>query len=152
MGAAFKFIMGLFSTKTTLIYWFIGLILSTLIGAGVLQYNSMKNTIVQSAKEIKKQKALAIKASEQIDTLKSINEQNIQNTQKLESDYNKTIVSLEAKYKKEKEQVKVIVKIKERIRYVAKYDNGSVAPVLRDTLSWLRAAQATENNSTKNSD
>jgi len=150
MSAVFNFVMGLFSGKTSLIYLVVGLILSAIVAAGVLKYNSMENTIIQSAKKITKQKALLTKANEQIDMLASTNKQNMQKTHKLESDYKKTIISLEEKCKKEKEKIKVIVKIKERIKYVAKYDDGSVAPVLSDTLSWLRTAQ--DSNSTKNSD
>ena len=100
-------------------------------------------------KQIQEHELTIAMQGDRILALKNLNKENINQLQRLVVDHNRTLNILETKYKNQKEKVRIITVIKERIKYVKKEDDGDVAPILSSTFERLRAMQT--KNSTKNS-
>lgn len=153
-GMGIELIMGMFTGKSTILYVVLGFIVTSVLGGIYWKYSSMKNEIADKAKIIFAQKIVVIDLENKLDALKVLNDENKKQVKKLDSKYKKTIESIEEKYKKQKVKTITVTKIKERIKYVNKKDNGSAANVLVNTFNRLREAQnpTKDDNSTKNKD
>ena len=139
------FILSILKSKSSiLIDIVLGIALVSLVSFGYYRYKKQSNDLIYATKEIQHQKNA-------VASLKLLNTQNIKANKNLIIKYDSTIALLRQKAIKDVQRVKTITIIKERIKYVSKKDDGSVAPILTATLRRLQQLQARDNNSSKDS-
>ena len=147
-------VSGLFTGSSAITYVLVAIIGVGSIGGVYFQYTSMVDKIKSQSIVILDQRVNVKALQNKIDVMKITNDENLKAIDNLSIEYNKTIESLRVANELEKQKIKTVTVIKERIKYVSKEDNGIAAPVLVDTFDRLRTAQGTrskDSNSTEDS-
>lgn len=88
--------------------------------------------------DLKDTQRAKIEAEKQVKDLQKLNEENLREFQALKDSYKATETALTEIKKITAERDKAISVLKERVRNVRPENEGTVAPVLRDTLASLR--------------
>ena len=138
------------SKSSILIDVLLGVILVGVVYFGYNKYTSLQKDLKYSKQTILYQKELTNKYKDKVTVLEENNIQNLAKIEKMRQEYLYNVKVLKNKFNKTKHRVKVITQIKTRIKYVQVKNNGTVAPILRNTLNRLRKLQSTTTNKSDN--